>query len=297
MARMFARELLARKRIARGPTPGATLGADGILAAMEDGGEVDGRTAAGYLYHSARISQVLAGRRHCVDVGCGTAMQLLQVAALNPDIRFTGIDPSPVMLGRAQARATALGIGNVAFECGDFASLLREGHGRFDAAITTMTLHHLPDTDALDEALHALAVAAGDGGAVYVEDFARLKTRASIEFFVGLNAPAVPDRFSALYRCSLGAAFTVDELRAAVARRLPGARLYSTFVVPFLNVVKTADGSLAAETRIRLEALCAALPPAGRRDLDDLRRFFALGGLRNDPFEGVASLKRPSPGR
>jgi SAM-dependent methyltransferase len=297
MARMFARELLARQRIGRGPTPGVALGAEGILAAMEDGGQVDGRTAAGYLYHSARISQVLAGRRRCVDIGCGTAMQLLQVAALNPGVQFTGIDPVPSMLARARERAAALGLANVDFERGDFASLLREGHGRFDAAISTMTLHHLPDTAALDEALHALAVAAGDAGAVYVEEFARLKTRASIEFFVGLNAPVVPDHFSALYRCSLGAAFTVDELRSAVARWLPGARLYSTFLVPFLNVVKTADGELSAVTRSRLAELLAALSPAARRDLDDLRRFFALGGLGNDPFEGVASLKRPSPGR
>ena len=297
MARMFARELLARRHQPRGPTPSSMLGADGILAAMEDGGQVDGRTAAGYLHHSARISQVLVGRRHCVDVGCGNAMQLLQVAALNPSIRFTGVDPAPLMLDSAQRRAESLGIMNVDWEIGDFASLLAAGPGRFDAAICTMTLHDLPDTAALDTALQAIACAAGDEGAVYIEDFARLKSPASIDFFVGLNAPAVPDRFSKLYRCSLGAAFTIEELRAAVARWLPAARLYSTFLVPFLNVVKTADGELSAATRATLQAMRAALSPAARRDLDDLRRFFALGGLGNDPFDGSATQTRPSPGR
>jgi hypothetical protein len=286
MARMFARELCARETIERGPTPGAVLGADAILAAMENGGEVDGRTAAGYLYHSARISQVLAGRRRCVDVGCGCGMQLLQVAALNPEIRFTGLDPSLPMLERAARRADELGIANVDFERGDFASLLAAGRGRFDAAMSTMTLHHLPDASALDAALRALAVAAGDDGAVYIEDFARLKTRASIEFFVALGAPPTPDRFTALYRCSLGAAFSATELRAAVARRLPRARLYATFLVPFLTVTKTPDRPLAATTAARLRAMREALPDAARRDLDDLRRFFRLGGLRNDPFAG-----------
>ena len=290
MARMFARELLARKHQARAPTPSSVLGADGILAAMDDGGQVDGRTAAGYLYHSARISQVLVGRRHCVDIGCGNAMQLLQVAALNPSIHFTGVDPSPLMLDSARRRAEHLGLGNVDWETGDFASLLAAGPGRFDAAICTMTLHDLPDTAALGTALHAIAVAAGDGGAVYIEDFARLKSPASIDFFVGLNAPPVPDRFSALYRCSLGAAFTIEELRAAVARWLPAAKLYSTFLVPFLNVMKTADGDLPAATRARLQEMRAALSPAAQRDLDDLRRFFALGGLRGDPFEACATL-------
>jgi arsenite methyltransferase len=297
MARMFARELLARRQQPRGPTPSSVLGADGILAAMDDGGQVDGRTAAGYLYHSARISQVLVGRRHCVDIGCGNAMQLLQVAALNPSIRFTGVDPSPLMLDSARRRAECLGIMNVDWEIGDFASLLAAGPGRFDAAICTMTLHDLPDTAALDTALQATACAAGDTGAVYVEDFARLKSLASIDFFVGLNAPAVPDGFTKLYRCSLGAAFTIEEMRVAVARWLPGARLYSTFLVPFLNVVKTADGELSAQTRAALQAMRAALSPAARRDLDDLRRFFVLGGLRGDPFDGRATLTRPSPGR
>lgn len=297
MARMFARELLARGYQPRGPTPSSALGPAGVLAAMEDGGQVDGRTAAGYLFHSARISQVLVGRQRCVDIGCGNAMQLLQVAALNPSIRFTGVDPSPVMLDSAMRRAECLGVTNVDWEIGDFASLLAAGPGRFDAAICTMTLHDLPDTAALDTALQAIACAAGDEGAVYIEDFARLKSPASIDFFVGLNAPAVPDRFSKLYRCSLGAAFTIEELRVVVARWLLGARLYSTFLVPFLNVVKTGDGELSAQTRAKLQEMRAALSPAARRDLDDLRRFFALGGLRGDPFDGRATLTRPSPGR
>lgn len=288
MARMFARELLARRHQPRGPTPSSALGPEGVLAAMEDGGQVDGRTAAGYLYHSARIAQVLVGRERCVDIGCGNAMQLLQVAALNPLIRFTGMDPSRVMLESGRSRAEKLGITNVEWELGDFASLLAVGPGRFDAAICTMTLHDLPDTAALDTALQAVAVAAGDEGAVYIEDFARLKSPASVDFFVGLNAPAVPDGFSTLYRASLAAAFTVDELRTAVARRLPRARLYSTFLVPFLNVVKTADGELPASLKAQLCQMRDALTPACRRDLDDLRRFFALGGLGNDPFDGGA---------
>jgi len=284
MARMFARELFGRTRQPRGPTPSHALGSDGVLAAMEDGGQVDGRTAAGYLYHSARISQVLVGRHRCLDVGCGNGMQLLQVAALNPAVRFTGVDPSPRMLEAAAARAESLGVRNVDFTLGDFEGLPRAGRGPWDAAISTMTLHDLPDVAALERALQALAAAIGRDGAVYLEDFARLKSPASVDFFVGLNAPLPPDRFAALYRCSLLSAFSLDELRGAVARQLPQARLYGTFLVPFLTVAKTADGSLPTTLRERLAAMRAALPPAQRRDLDDLRRFFTFGGLGNDPF-------------
>ncbi|HMM75076.1 MAG TPA: methyltransferase domain-containing protein [Gammaproteobacteria bacterium] len=284
MTRMFLREIFGRTRQPRGPTPSAALGSNGVLAAMEDGGEVDGRTAAGYLYHSARISQVLIGRRRCVDVGCGNGMQLLQVAALNPAVHFTGVDPSPRMLEAAAARAAALDLRNVDFEVKGFDDLLAAGRGPWDAAISTMTLHDLPDLPALERALQALSVAAGPNGALYVEDFARLKSPLSVEFFVDLDAPSVADRFSALYRCSLLSAFTVDELRDAVARRLPQARLYHTFLVPFLTITKTGDGPLPAPLRQRLAAMRAALPPTQRRALDDLRRFFLLGGLGKDPF-------------
>lgn len=284
MARMFARELLGRRQQPRGPTPHAALGSDGVLAAMEDGGQIDGRTAAGYLYHSARISQVLVGRHACVDIGCGNATQLLQVAALNPGIRFTGVDSAPCMVARAEARARALGLRNVDFEVNDFDGLLRAGRGPWDAAISTMTLHDLPDRAALYRALQTMGIVAGPDAALYIEDFARLKSPASIGFFVNLNAPNTPDRFTTLYRCSLGAAFTLTELREGVRRHLPGARLYSTFLAPFLTVTKTPDGVLSPELRARLGAMRAALPPSSRSDLDELRRFFALGGLGHDPF-------------
>lgn len=284
MARMFVRELVGRRRQPRGPTPTTALGSEGVLAAMEDGGEVDGRTAAGYLYHSARISQVLVGHHRCIDVGCGNGMQLLQLAALNPAVHFTGVDPSPRMIAAASARAAALDLRNVDFMVNDVDGLLAAGRGPWDAAISTMTLHDLPDPAALDRALQALTTAAGREAAIYIEDFARLKSLRSVEFFVGLDAPPVPDRFTALYRCSLLAAFTHDELAAAAARRLPRARLHATFLVPFLCVIKTEDGPLPATLRRRLRAMRAALPPAQRRNLDDLRRFFALGGLGNDPF-------------
>ena len=188
------------------------------------------------------------------------------------------------MIERGRERAARLRLENVDFALDDFAGLLHAGRGVYDAAICTMTLHDLASTQALDSALHAMAACAGSLGAVYIEDFARLKAAASIDFFVNLNAPAVADRFSGLYRCSLGAAFTFAELREGLRRRLPQVTLHQTFLVPFLIVAKTGDNALSGDQKRELALKRAALPEASRRDLDDLRRFFSLGGLRNDPF-------------
>ena len=282
MLAMFARELIARSHQPRGQSPSAQLGSQGIITAMEDGGVVNGRTAAGYLYHSARITQTIVGSKFCVDLGCGTGVQLLQVAALNPTTQFIGIDREPAIVNAGAARAAELSLTNVEWIVADLTNPLKVER-EIDAAISTMCLHDLPDPAALDALLANMREMVGPQGAIYIEDFARLRCRRSIDFFVGLNAPVPPDEFAALYRCSLNAAFSLHELKAACAK-LPAARLYSTFLVPFLIVVKTADRPLATDTRARFHAMRENLAAQYRRDLDDLRRFFALGGLGNDPF-------------
>jgi arsenite methyltransferase len=283
MARMFTRELLATKRQPRGPTPSTALGHRAIAAAMQDGGSVDGRTAAGYLYHTARITQTIVGARTCVDFGCGTAVQLIQVAQLNPSTRFIGVDSNPELLSEAAASAKAWKIDNVEWRLDDIRKPATLADNAIDAAISTMTLHDLATVAEIRACLGAMQSLVGANGAIYIEDFARLKSPKSVDFFVNLNAPSPPDQFSTLYRHSLSAAFTIHELREAVSA-LSGATLHATFLVPFLVVIKTPDRPLAPDQRDSLHRLRTALPSNTRNDLDDLRRFFALGGLRNDPF-------------
>ena len=64
----------------------------------------------------------------------------------------------------------------------------------------------------------------------------------------------------------------------------PDARALSTFLVPMLTVIKSADRPLAADIIARLRQMRRDLPARYRRDLDDMRLFFRLGGLANDPF-------------
>ncbi len=284
MAGMFVRELTSRAQAPRGLPPSESLGSQRILAAMEDGGRVNGRTAAGYLYHSARISRTLGGCATCVDLGCGTGVQLLQLAAVNPGTHFVGVDRAPALLEQGAANMRQLGLSNVEWVCEDIITLTTLGSRRFEAAISTMTLHDLASVTEMAACLKVMRRLVASNGAIYIEDFARLRSARSMEFFVGMNAPTAADEFTHLYRASLGAAFTFEELRhASVA--LPGTRLYSTFIVPFLVVIKTPDRITPPESLARLRALHADLSTIRRKDLDDLQRFFALGGLRGDPFE------------
>lgn len=280
---MFVRELITHDHQPRGQPPSTLLGTQRIIAAMEDGGGVNQRTAGGYLFHSGRISQAIAGSECCVDLGCGTGAQLLQVALLNPATHFIGVDIDPVMIRAGTAHASELGLTNVEWIVADAAGALAIQRRRVDAAISTMALHDLRDFNVLASFLSTMNALRGPTGAVYIEDFARLRAARSIDFFAKLNAPIPPDAHSVLFRCGLESAFTLEELTAACVV-LTGATLHSTYLVPFMVVVQTPARELSVATRARLLAMRAALTKANRRDLDDLRRLFALGGLRNDPF-------------
>lgn len=281
----FLREVFASRTLERVPEPDLVMDDPEQVEAYSAAGRIDGIMSAGYLFHSARASLAIQGCRDVLDLGCGPATQLAQLAELNPQTRFLGVDLSERMLEEARAHVGKLGLGNVRFACGDICALKSVQDESFDGVISTMTLHHLPTLQHLVDCFGEVRRVLRPGGAVYLVDFGRLKSAKSVDFFVGMDAQAQPPLFRQDYERSLRAAFTRDDFESATHAQLNGvATLVSTFQVPFLVMVKTADRPLPAPTRQRLLHMRAALAPRYRRDLDDLRTFFKLGGLRNDPF-------------
>ena len=281
----FLRECLVSRSLPREPEPDLVMDDPEQVAAYVEAGRIDGVMAAAYLFHSARISQVVQGCQTVLDLGCGPATQLAQIAQFNPDIRFTGIDLSPNMLADAEQHIEALRLPNVAFRQADITRLEAFEDQSMDAVISTMALHHLPTLEHLNTCFAEVRRVLKPGGALYLTDFGRLKSLYSVIFFAYLNARYQPHLFSLDYERSLRAAFLKEEFEALTATYFsPGAQLVSTFKVPFLVVIKTADHPLPEVLRQRIATMRTALKPRYRRDLNDMRSFFALGGLKNDPF-------------
>jgi ubiquinone/menaquinone biosynthesis C-methylase UbiE len=285
LAVAFLREVTVARSLPREPEPDLVMDDPQQVAAYAEAGRVDGVMAAAYLFHSARISQVIQGCRTVLDLGCGPATQLAQIAEFNPGVKFTGVDLSPTMLDDARRHVGAMGLRNVDFRPGDITRLDGIADQSMDAVISTMVLHHLPTLQHLEACFAEIARVLKPGGALYLTDFARLKSLKSVIFFAYMNAKHQPHIFSLDYERSLRAAFLKEEFDAVARRFLPAhVRVEATFKVPFLVIVKTADRPLPEPLRQRLQAMRRALKPRYRRDLNDLRLFFALGGLRNDPF-------------
>lgn len=57
-----------------------------------------------------------------LDLGCGSGLNTLIAAATNPQGQFIGIDLHPAAIAQARARAQALGVHNLRYECLDFAT-------------------------------------------------------------------------------------------------------------------------------------------------------------------------------
>lgn len=285
MVPIFLGEVFGARTLPREPEPDLVMdGADQVRAYAE-AGRIDGVMAAAYLFHSARISQVIQGCGTVVDLGCGPATQLAQVAALNPRTRFVGLDLSEAMLDSARQHVRANALTNVEFRRADITRLDGVADASADGVISTMALHHLPTMDHLRACFGEIARVLRPGGALYLIDFGRLKSLRSVIYFAYMNRARQPHLFSLDYERSLRAAFLYEDFAALCRDKLPPqARVHATFQVPMLTLIKSEDRPLPPPLAERLAAMRRALPRRYRRDLDDLRLFFRLGGLRNDPF-------------
>lgn len=278
----LARELVSRERSPRRTEPDLVMDDPEKVAAYTRAGREDGVMAPVYLFHCAQVCEVIRPGDTVVDLGCGPATQLAMVARLNPDVRFVGVDLSEEMLERARAYGAEQGLGNVAFQQADVTDLGFLGDASVDAVFSTVALHHLPDVDHLERTFAEVARVLRPGGGLYLVDFGHLKSEKSIEYFAYQYSDRQPELFTLDYLYSLRAAFPLADFQRLTDRHLAGrARVYSTFLMPFMVVVKSPPraGEVPQGVRAGLAALREALPSYHRTDLQDLRTFFRLGGL------------------
>jgi len=105
-----------------------------------------------------------------IDVGTGPGIFPIFISKTLPEIRFKGIDLSPMMVELAKKNAIDEGIGDkIEFEVGSAYSLPCENHS-IDLLLCINTLHHLDrPADFFSEVARALK----EGGAFVIVDFHR----------------------------------------------------------------------------------------------------------------------------
>jgi ubiquinone/menaquinone biosynthesis C-methylase UbiE len=251
------------------------------VAAYTRAGKEDGVMAPVYLFHTAHMCEIVKPGDTVVDLACGPATQLAQVARLNPNVSFIGIDLSTPMLERAREHIASLGLTNVEFRQEDISELSSLKDGTVGAVVSSMALHHLPTVSLLAKTFTQVKRILRPDGGIYLADFGRLHAEKSINYFAYQYADRQPELFTLDYLYSLKAAFSVQDFRQATASLGEVAKLELTFGAPFMVVLKSKvrrspPGPLLKE----LVALRDAMPDYHKKDFRDLKMLFSLTGMR-----------------
>lgn len=283
LLKTIAREMSGQSALARTPEPYLVMDEEVFVSAYADGGRDNGALSGAYLYHLAHMCQLVRPGDVVLDLGCGPANLLGQLAQLNPQARFIGADLSQPMLDQAAKMLHARGIGNVELRCADMTVLEGLQDHSIDVVVSSMALHHLPDEACLDRAFAQMARVLKPEGRMYINDFGRLRNADSIDYFVSRAAEGERKELIQDYYHSLHAAFTKADFERAVQRSMQGrGHVHATVVSPFQIIVKSADAPAQMVPAIQeLQRRFQALPRARKADVRQLSLFLRLGGLRS----------------
>ncbi len=169
---------------------------------------VNGRFVADFLqvHGAGRGGEVL-------DVGTGPGRIAIALCRADRRCRVLGIDLAGPMLdlGRRNVADAELA-DRVRFARGD-AKNLPFPNGRFEAVMANTIIHHIPDpAPALAEMVRLVA----PGGTLFVRDLARPDDDPAVEALVDQYAGGESVAARALFRDSLHAGLTLEEVRAIV---------------------------------------------------------------------------------
>lgn len=200
---------------------------------MDDPEEVEAYASAAAQAHLSRLDasfvehawqlvrQWPTGRG--LDVGCGPGQILLQLAERLPGWEWIGVDRSPTMIGCAEQRLRQHGKSSSA----RVILLVADGNclpfadGVFDLVVCNSVLHHLEHPERV---LAEMARVLRPAGAFLLRDLRR-PSRLVFPWHVRWHGRHYTGRMYALFRASVRAAYTEEELQELIARTALAAQV------------------------------------------------------------------------
>ena len=148
-----------------------------------------------------------------LDVGTGPARLPIALCRADRHFRVLGIDLAGPMLDLARRNVAEAGLTDrIRFARGD-AKSLPFPDGRFEAVVSNTIIHHIPDpAPALAEMVRLVA----PGGTLMVRDLARPLDESAVQALVDLHAGSEPIPARNLFRDSLRAALTLEEVQDVI---------------------------------------------------------------------------------
>lgn len=146
-----------------------------------------------------------------LDVGTGTAQIPLEICRGRHGLTITAIDAAANMLQLAQRNVIRAGMeGRIRLDHVD-AKGLPYTDGEFDAVISNSIVHHIPQPIAV---LREMARVLKLGGILFVRDLLRPADSGTVDRIVNQYAQGANEHQRLMFRNSLHAALTIDELKS-----------------------------------------------------------------------------------
>ncbi len=271
------REAFSKQRFERIPEPCAIMSAVENVNDFDAEGNPDGAMAASYLFVTSQVSKTFSGCKHVLDLGCGSGQLLCQVAEINPEINFTGVDLSEEMLDKAKKRAQSMNLYNVQFVKQDFTKLQEFVDKQFDGVMCVNALHHLNDLQSLRNFFKAVNSIIKQDTSTFIYDFCRMHSEKSIDFFVefvGIKQALCREDF----RNSLKAAFSLDEFKLIIDQELhQKVNIYTTRLMNIYLMIKTEERSISEEKIGKLDEKLTSLSLKNQMAYKNIsKRFFKI---------------------
>ena len=148
-----------------------------------------------------------------LDIGTGSARIPIEICQSREDVRIVAADLSPSMLDIAKIN---LELSNtterIILSLVDAKEMPFED-GRFSTTISNSIVHHIPNPiEVLSEAVRVT----GDGGLIFFRDLMRPDSEPSVDQLVSTYTRKETDNAQRLFRESLHAALTLEEMRDLV---------------------------------------------------------------------------------
>jgi ubiquinone/menaquinone biosynthesis C-methylase UbiE len=178
-----------------------------------DHAEVNRRFVADFLAFAKEST--LKSQPQILDVGTGTALIPIELCRNHSECKITAVDLSREMLKLGDRNVVAAGFQDrIHLEWID-AKELPFDNGAFDAVVSNSIIHHIPEPDgALAEMKRVLTV----GGVLFVRDLLRPQDIGTLHQLVETYAGNENAHSQQMFRDSLHAALTLEEVRELLTR-------------------------------------------------------------------------------
>ena len=161
-----------------------------------------------------------------VDLGAGTARIPIQLVESSERVRVVATDMSANMLDIARVNVELAGVTDRIMLCLADSKQTEFDNDRFDVVISNSLVHHVPDPGSvIAEAIRIVR----PGGLIFMRDLFRPASSDQVDQLVECYAADEPDAARKMFRDSLHAALTVEEMQSLVSQLgFPSATVAAT---------------------------------------------------------------------